>query len=333
MKLFINYRRVDSIDITGRIYDSLVRAFGKENIYKDVDSISLGEDFREKINSLLRQSDFLLVVIGQHWLDCRNNDGERRIDASLDYVRLEIEISLQKQIPIIPLFVKGSQMPDDEKLPASIRELAYRNGIDVRYDPDFHRDMEQLITKLQEKGMSESIDEIVTSQDVLGQLTRKDVLKIIESTRSQGKKPDFRNAKLVEIDLSGENLSGVDFTKANLSSADLEQGNLENASLQRANLDNVNLYRAHMKNANLRRASMKNTNLYKPTLTNADLSEVDLKVAKVDFDGAYLDYAKLYDADLSNIDLSRTILVGAEYSNSTIWPDGFDPKKAGAILR
>ena len=151
-------------------------------------------------------------------------------------------------------------------------------------------------------------------------------MKIIESARNKGKTPDLRNAKLAGVDLNGENLSGVDFTKADLSFADLEQANLENAILQRANLDNANLYRAHMKNANLRRASLAKTHLIKPTLTNADLSEVDLKATNVNFDDANLAHVKLFGTDLSNIDLRRAILTGAEYSNDTIWPDDFDPE-------
>ncbi len=38
-RLFISYRRTDSKQIAGRIYDRLAPVFGKENIFKDVDSI------------------------------------------------------------------------------------------------------------------------------------------------------------------------------------------------------------------------------------------------------------------------------------------------------
>ena len=41
-------------------------------------------------------------------------------------------------------------MPKVEDLPESVRELAYRNGLSVRYDPDFHHDMERLIRSLDE---------------------------------------------------------------------------------------------------------------------------------------------------------------------------------------
>jgi hypothetical protein len=44
--IFISYRRDDSVDITGRIYDRLVQHFSRDTVFKDVDSIPLGIDFR-----------------------------------------------------------------------------------------------------------------------------------------------------------------------------------------------------------------------------------------------------------------------------------------------
>ena len=44
--IFISYRRSDSIANTGRIYDYLERRFGRDRVFKDVDSIPLGVNFR-----------------------------------------------------------------------------------------------------------------------------------------------------------------------------------------------------------------------------------------------------------------------------------------------
>jgi hypothetical protein len=44
--IFISYRRDDSADVTGRIYDRLVQESGKKKVFKDVDSIPLGIDFK-----------------------------------------------------------------------------------------------------------------------------------------------------------------------------------------------------------------------------------------------------------------------------------------------
>jgi len=41
VKVFLSYRRVDSADVSGRIFDRLVVEFGSRNVFKDVDSIPL----------------------------------------------------------------------------------------------------------------------------------------------------------------------------------------------------------------------------------------------------------------------------------------------------
>ena len=44
-KILISYRREDSADVTGRIYDRLIQVF-PQSVFRDVDSIPLGVDFR-----------------------------------------------------------------------------------------------------------------------------------------------------------------------------------------------------------------------------------------------------------------------------------------------
>jgi len=149
LRIFISYRRADSIDITGRIYDRLVEKFGRDSIFKDVDSIPLGLDFKAYLDEQVGEYHVLLAIIGGHWLDAGDASGNRRLDDPADYVRIEIESALEKDIPVIPLLVSGAQMPSEESLPSSLRKLAYRNGIPIRPDPDFHRDMDRLISALE----------------------------------------------------------------------------------------------------------------------------------------------------------------------------------------
>ena len=148
--IFISYRRSDSADIAGRIYDRLLDEYGRASIFKDVDSIPLGTDFKEFLNRKVSECDFVLAIIGDHWLDARDDTGRRRLDDPQDFVRAEIESALEQDIPVIPLLVRGAQMPEAENLPASLRTLVYKNGIPIRPDPDFHRDMDRLISALDE---------------------------------------------------------------------------------------------------------------------------------------------------------------------------------------
>jgi len=146
--IFVSYRRHDSADVTGRIYDRLVQRFDKAQVFKDVDSIPLGVDFREHLGGVVGQCDVLLAVIGNEWL-AADSAGRRRVDDTKDFVRIEIEAALQRNIPVIPLLVRGASVPGENDLPASLARLSYRNGIAVRPDPDFHRDMDRLIAGLE----------------------------------------------------------------------------------------------------------------------------------------------------------------------------------------
>jgi hypothetical protein len=146
--IFVSYRRQDSADVTGRIYDRLVQRFDKAQVFKDVDSIPLGVDFREHLGGVVGQCDVLLAVVGDEWL-AADSTGRRRVDDTKDFVRIEIEAALQRNIPVIPLLVRGASVPSENDLPASLAQLSYRNGIAVRPDPDFHRDMDRLIAGLE----------------------------------------------------------------------------------------------------------------------------------------------------------------------------------------
>jgi hypothetical protein len=49
-KILISYRREDSADVTGWIYDRLVQQFGRQAVFVDVDSIPFGVDFRKHLD-------------------------------------------------------------------------------------------------------------------------------------------------------------------------------------------------------------------------------------------------------------------------------------------
>jgi hypothetical protein len=149
-RVFLSYRREDSSDVTGRIYDRLVGHFGTDNVFKDVDSIPLGVDFRTHISGAVELCDVVLTIIGPRWLSAQDSAGARRLDDPCDFVRLEVGAALEREIPVIPVIVGGATMPTPEELPEAIREIAFRNGTSVRPDPDFHRDMDRLIAAVGE---------------------------------------------------------------------------------------------------------------------------------------------------------------------------------------
>jgi len=147
-KILISYRRDDSPDATGRIYDRLATQFGKEVVFRDVDSIPLGVDFRMYLEDQVSNCSIFLAIIGKEWVKKRGSKKKSHLNDPKDFVRIEVECALKHQIPVIPLLVRGASIPKAESLPAGMKDLAFRHGILVRSDPDFHNDMDRLIEHL-----------------------------------------------------------------------------------------------------------------------------------------------------------------------------------------
>jgi len=147
-KLFISYRRDDTQDITSRIYERLAARFGADALFMDVDSIPLGADFRQILRDAVAGSSLALIIIGRLWLSVSDERGQRRLDNPNDFVRIEVEAALARGIPVVPVLTHGAAMPRESDLPASIAELAFRHGTDVRSDHHFNHDVEQLISRL-----------------------------------------------------------------------------------------------------------------------------------------------------------------------------------------
>lgn len=148
VRIFISYRRDDSADVTGRLYDRLVARFGRERVFKDVDSIPLGVDFRTHLQEVVSACDVVVAVIGERWMSVGEGES-RRLDDTKDFVRIELETALQREIPIIPVLVGAARMPSVRDLPPTLAALVYRHGQSVRPDPDFHHDMDRLIHGLE----------------------------------------------------------------------------------------------------------------------------------------------------------------------------------------
>ncbi len=146
--IFISYRRSDSPDATGRIYDRLVAEFGKAQVFKDVDSIPLGRDFRGHLNDIVGHCGVMLAIVGPRWTEARTPAGQRRLEDAEDFVRIELETALARDIPVVPVLVGHAQLPVASELPGSLASLVFRQSIEVRPDPDFHNDATRLVTAL-----------------------------------------------------------------------------------------------------------------------------------------------------------------------------------------
>jgi hypothetical protein len=137
-RIFISYRRNEAAGHAGRLSDRLIKRFGRAQIFQDIDSIQPGDDFAEAIADAVASCQVLLALIGDRWLKIKDREG-RRLDNPKDFVRLEIEAALSRNIRVIPILIDGATMPRDGQLPASLAGLAGRQALELssnRFDSD-----------------------------------------------------------------------------------------------------------------------------------------------------------------------------------------------------
>jgi beta-lactam-binding protein with PASTA domain len=161
-RIFISYRRTEADFPAGWLYDNLVAQFGRDQIFKDVDSIEPGEDFAEVIADAVGSCDVLLVLIGDRWLTITDENGKRRLDDPNDLIRLEIEAALARNVRVIPILVGRTGMPSAEQLPASLVRLARRQALELspsRFKSDMARLLRALDKALKEKQTRHAVEE------------------------------------------------------------------------------------------------------------------------------------------------------------------------------
>jgi hypothetical protein len=140
-RVFISYRREETAYPAGWLYDRLASRYGGQ-VFKDIDSIQLGDDFVEVITRAVGSCDVLLALIGDQWLAITDARGRRRLDDPDDFVRLEIEAALTRNVRVIPILVEGARLPRADELPPSLAGLVRRQALELspaRFDFDTSR--------------------------------------------------------------------------------------------------------------------------------------------------------------------------------------------------
>ena len=170
VKIFINYRRDDSIGMAGRLHDRLAQTFGRDNLFMDVDHIPVGADFVTYLNDQVAACDVILVIIGPNWLRVKDKAGQRRLHQSDDFVAIEIAAALARDIRVIPVLVEGVRMPKASDLPDSLKPLARRQAVEMRH-AHFGKDAEALLARMGEALGDEAL--VSDEREALGDEARE----------------------------------------------------------------------------------------------------------------------------------------------------------------
>jgi hypothetical protein len=137
--VYISYRRQDAEFLARAVYDRLSSHFGYGQVFIDVDSIELGDDFVEVITRAVTSCNVLLALIGLEWASARDYSGRRRIDDPSDFVRMEIEAALEHGVQVIPVLSEGARLPLASELPPSLAPISRSNAVIVRQRPPTRR--------------------------------------------------------------------------------------------------------------------------------------------------------------------------------------------------
>ncbi len=147
--IFISYRRDDAEGEAGRLYDDLVRAYGNDSVFMDVAGIAPGLDFRKAIDDNVSGCGVFLAIIGSQWATIAGPNGEHRLEDANDFVRLEVASALARNIAVIPVLVQEARMPHPDQLPDNIKDLAYRNSVEISH-ARWNSDVQLLIAALKQ---------------------------------------------------------------------------------------------------------------------------------------------------------------------------------------
>jgi len=156
-RIFLCYRRGDTADATDRLHETLARRFSEERLFKDIDDVEPGLDFRDVVGQAVDECDVLLAVIGSRWLTVTDREGRRRLDKPNDPVRLELLMALERKVRVVPVLMHGIEMPTSDELPQALEKLAFTQAMEMSRTR-WREDVERLMRLLEKIGREATVD-------------------------------------------------------------------------------------------------------------------------------------------------------------------------------
>ncbi len=152
-RIFVSYRRRgDGAGYAGRLADSLIKHFGSDQCYLDIEHVEPGLDFVLSIKKGIEDCEVLIVVIGPDWVTQTDDADNPRLEDSNDWVRIEVATALKRNIRVIPVLVGGAQIPTQEQLPEDLKSLSRRQGHELS-DTRWQHDVQMLMEGIEKSGI------------------------------------------------------------------------------------------------------------------------------------------------------------------------------------
>jgi hypothetical protein len=141
------------------IHEMLQQRFGKDTVFMDKSTMGPGDKWAERIKSDLVEAKAVLVVIKdvRTWLGV-DALGRRNIEKEDDWVRQELELAIKEGKELVPLVVKGGQLPPKDVLPGTLHALLSFNAMAISLEDSWEVDQQKIVDackrKLEHSGMS-----------------------------------------------------------------------------------------------------------------------------------------------------------------------------------
>ena len=163
--------------------------------------------------------------------------------------------------------------------------------------------------------------------------SNKDLTKMNFANKVFKDNSTFEDSDLTGVSFNKATVRNAVFVGADLTRANMYEADLTGADFRKAKVDKVSWAYATLVGVNWEGLDMSGTFFYEPNLRGANLRNLKGigKVTRGTFAGADLRGANLSRLTPS-ADGTKTNFSKAKYDKDTRWPEGFDPKEAGAIL-
>lgn len=158
LRVFISYRRDDSIVHARLIYAELSQRLGTDAVFMDIEDIPYGGDFKQAIDARLDDCAIVIAVIGPRWSDLLR----QRAAAGDDYVHYELARALSLGKRMLPVLVGKATPPAAADLPADLQGLRLLNQLTLD-DRSLKPHLNALLEAVQGRSFEQVLIDLQTS--------------------------------------------------------------------------------------------------------------------------------------------------------------------------
>jgi TIR domain len=168
-KIFISYRRRKLDQMAALwILEWIDKSFSGGATFFDQRDIPPGDDYVDSIRHVIAESEVVVAVIGDGWID-----ELPLLKEPHDVVALELRIACEKRKPILPVVLPECQMPDLSELPDSLSRLKTINAVQL-HNATYDCGIQRLINALRnQRPSSDAVLEPAPLDQSLHEITRR----------------------------------------------------------------------------------------------------------------------------------------------------------------